>query len=93
MNPDARSGKQVTLGVAAAQCEVAYGASWYWNRARWKTADGYVPFRVLWAAWRRLLAVQANERLSAARSVALAHAGDEGRGLLETEIQAAYPEG
>lgn len=83
----------MTLSVAASQCELRYGAGWYFNPARWRTADGYVPFRLLWPAWRRLQAARAADRLDVARAVSLAHQpGEQAKRLTDAELREAYPQ-
>lgn len=87
----------MSLGLACVQCEAFWGASWYWNPHRWGTTDGYVPFPVLWDAWRSMQSVAAWQRLQATQSAALGHPVPEERlserqRSLEAIERLAYPE-
>lgn len=78
----------MSLGIACAQCEAFYGAGWYWNPPRWGTSDGYVPFPVLWDAWRAMQSVQAWQRLSMSSAVALGQpVSEEGRDKRERAVK------
>lgn len=86
----------MTLGLACAQCEAFWGASWYWNPPRWGTVDGYVPFTVLWDAWRSMQSVAAWQRLQVTHAVALAQPVSEEAMLerqraVEQERRQAFP--
>lgn len=94
--PERANGYQVELGLAARQCELYYGASWYWNPARWGTSDGYVPFGILWDAWRTLQSLTAWQRLQTMQAFILAQpVPDERRHLRDQAVQRetdlAYP--
>lgn len=86
--------RHVSLTVAATHCELHYGADWYYNPRRWPTADGYVPYRVLWSAFRRLEAWRAVLRLDVARAVSLAHVRDRAHAEQRTqeELRTAFPD-
>ena len=75
--PEQAAGYTVSLGLACRQAEAFWGASWYWNPARWGTRDGYVPFPVLWDAWRAMQSVAAWQRMQITQAVALAQPVDE----------------
>lgn len=84
----------MTLAVVAQQCERFYGASWYFNRDRWATIDGYAPWGVVWVAWRAMQAVLAYERLSMSRAISLGMgAGDAAARARQDELRAAFPAG
>lgn len=56
--------------------------------------DGYVPFGVLWDAWRTLQSVQAAQRLSAIRAGVLSHPGSDTTAWqreVDAEVRIAYP--
>lgn len=86
----------MSLGLACRQCEAFWGASWYWNPARWGTRDGYVPFPVLWDAWRSMQSVTAWQRLMWTKAFALGqpvsqdHLPDRSRAV-DAEMQLAFP--
>lgn len=80
----------MSLGLACAQCEAFWGASWYFNPARWATVDGYVPFPVLWDAWRTMQSVAAWQRMQITHAVALAQPVSEER--LQERLQAGERE-
>lgn len=87
----------MSLGLACAQCEAFWGASWYFNPARWATVDGFVPFQVLWDAWRTMQSVTAWQRLQTMHAVALAQPVSEGavterQRLLDQEQRQAFPQ-
>lgn len=86
----------MSLGLACAQCEAFWGASWYFNPARWDTVDGYVPFPVLWDAWRTMQSVAAWQRLQMMHAVALAQPVSEAaltdrQRLVDVEQRQAFP--
>lgn len=76
------------------QCERYWGARWFYDPRRWRTADGYVPHRTLWAYWYAMEPVMAMERLSDTRSSRLAQMRDEKAAQLavDREQQLAFPE-
>ena len=74
---------------------MAKGADWYWNPKRWRTDDGYVPWTVMWSAWRALQAVEAAQRLEFIRAYRIAQPREDGHAaarLLAQESDEAYPE-
>lgn len=84
------------LGLACAQCEAFYGASWYFDPRRWPTTDGYVPFAVLWDAWRTMQSVAAWQRLQITHAVAMASPVAESamaqrQRAMEQEQRMAFP--
>lgn len=85
--PDTR--RAVALGLILAQVERALGSGFVFNPARWRTADGYVPYRVLVAAYRTLPSVAALERLQLIRAIQIAQAGPAGQRALDSDIALA----
>lgn len=86
----------MSLGLACAQCEAFWGASWYFNPQRWATVDGYVPFPVLWDAWRTMQSVAAWQRLQITHAVAMAQPVHESavtdrQRLMDQEQRQAFP--
>lgn len=74
------------------QVERFYGASWYWNPQRWGTVDGYAPWHVVWVAWRAMIALQAQERLSLTRAIRLGMAqGEAAKTGIDEDVAAAFP--
>lgn len=62
---------RVALEIALLCCERFYGAAFVFNPARWRTADGWVPSRVLWLYWYGTNRARAWERMEYARQRAL----------------------
>ena len=83
-------GPQTSLALAALTVRSAYGDAWYWNPARWGTADGYAPFAVCLLEYAGLQALEARRRLEVADGFALAHAKDPRRVRQQLE-KIAYP--
>ena len=74
------------------QVERYYGPSFYFNPQRWATGDGYAPWHVVWVAWRAMIALQAQERLSLTRAVRLAMAqGQHATTGHDEDVAAAFP--
>ena len=74
------------------QVERYFGAAFYFNPQRWATVDGYAPWHVVWVAWRAMLALQAQERLSFTRAVRLAMAqGAHATTGHDEDVAAAFP--
>lgn len=84
------SGATLTIRHALAQCERFYGAGWAFNPARWGTADGGVPYPILWEAWHRMQAITALERLSATSAAARAQGGDAAAHAVDADVRRAY---
>lgn len=83
----------ITVATARLQTEAFWGSAWFHNPARWGTADGYVPYRVLWAYWHAMESARALKRLDQIRAGQIVRAGEAARGALETELSEAYPRG
>jgi hypothetical protein len=64
----------VSLELAARTCRAVFGEAWYYNPARWSTADGYVPHAVCWADYWGLDALDARQELSHLRAEAVLRA-------------------
>ena len=79
-----------SLATAALVVRSAYGDGWYWNPARWQTADGYAPFAVCLLEYAGLQALEARRRLEIADGFALSHAKDPKRVRAQLE-KMAYP--
>lgn len=89
----AASGNVPTLATALTVVRAAFGDTWYFNPTRWATTDGYAPFKVVWAEYMGLQAMDARLQLSRADSIAFALATNQSqkaaaRGAL---LRAAYP--
>lgn len=69
-------GPAPTLATASVVVRAAYGDTWYYNPARWNTADGYAPFPVTWVEYVGLLTLDAKQRLSMADAMSLSMASD-----------------
>ena len=90
----AASGPKATLATAIVQCERYWGATWYWNPARWGTTDGYAPWRVVWIYWMAMRSPAAMERLSALRVQTMGRLeGDAAAQAIESDVRDAFPEG
>lgn len=78
------------------QCERFFGSDWFYNPSRWRTADGHVPYRTLWAYWYGMEPMMALERITAIRSLTTAlRAMRDPQGAaraVEKEEQLALPE-
>jgi hypothetical protein len=83
-------GPSLSLASAAMTVRAAYGDAWYWNPARWQTADGYAPFAVCLLEYAGLQALDARRRLEVADGFAIAHAKDPKRVRSQLE-KVAYP--
>lgn len=70
-------GTRVPLELAIVQCEAVYGAGWYYAPRRWPTADGFVPFRLMWVYWRARRSADALAALATARGISLAFGDGE----------------
>lgn len=92
------AGRRITLDVALAHCQYAYGASWVCQPARWGagadgTLDGCVPVRIAWASFSFLVAHDAIEALRVARGIGLAFATEDGAARAFQRAQDdAYPD-
>ena len=85
-------GRRLSLAVALLHCELRLGASFAYAPARWKTVDGGVPVRIVWAYFAALSLVRATDALDTARGIGIAFGGDEGiRSAADTAIDQAYP--
>lgn len=84
-------GYRPTLALAALTVRQAYGDGWYYNPARWATADGYAPFAVTWLEYVGLQALDARQRLIVADGTALASAKDANR-VRRQLLRLAYPQ-
>lgn len=58
----------MTLRAAMRECEAHFGPAFMHDRARWGTADGGVPYLILWEHYHHLHGLRARERLSMARA-------------------------
>ena len=87
------AGPSPTLASALVVVRAAYGDAWYFNPARWTTADGYAPFKVVWCEYVGLQSLEARARLSQSDSYALATATDHhnARRARQQLITAAFP--
>lgn len=81
-----------TLALAVARVRATYGDVWYFNPGRWATADGYVPWRVVWAEYQALGAIAAHERIERASAAAVLHAKNSTRTLDDWFREAHPPE-
>lgn len=78
----------VSLAVATLTVRAAYGDAWYYDTARWPTADGYVPFGVAIVEHAGMQALEIRRRLEVAEGMALTHAKPYERARLR---RLAYP--
>jgi hypothetical protein len=72
--PGAAAGPSASLATAAMTCRAHYGEAWYYAPGRWPTADGYVPFAVVWVEYMGLQALGARRVLEAADGYVVANA-------------------
>jgi hypothetical protein len=79
-----------TLATALAYVEAHYGAGWYFNPARWGTADGYAPFTAVWVAHAALETVAARRQLEGFAVQGYTAAKDPRREH-ERTLRAAFP--
>lgn len=91
-DPVEESGKRTSLGLIVLQVERTLGSGFVYDRRRWGTTDGYIPYRVLVAAYQGLPALWALERLQMARAVNLGQAGEQGRSALAADAKLANGE-
>jgi hypothetical protein len=70
----------------------AFGAGWYYAPGRWPTADGIVPYRIVWPTFAAMQGLKTMDALATAHGIGLAFAGeDQSRRLFERAIDEAYP--
>ncbi|MCC7132478.1 MAG: hypothetical protein IT352_07535 [Gemmatimonadales bacterium] len=58
-----------------------------WHPDRWRTRDGYIPYRVLMGLQRGLAMVWAQDRLQVARGTALGRGGREARSAWDADVR------
>lgn len=75
--PQSSSGNSTALAYALTLAEAHYGAAWAWNPARWKTADGGVPWPVFLVAVYAMTSHRAVAQLSHATAIRLADTTDD----------------
>lgn len=83
-------GKGLSLAVASLVVRHACGDGWYFNRARWATADGYAPFALVLLEYIGLQTIEARARLVVADGFAMTQAKDV-RAARRPFEQLAYP--
>lgn len=87
------SSTRTSLELALAEAERFWGATWYWNPARWATPDGYVPWPVFRVAYDAMEALLARRAIAAMNAAAYAHLPPESQRDLMARLQtAAFPE-
>lgn len=80
------------LAHALEDCEVALGAAWAWNPARWGTRDGGVSYHAFLDAAHALGRTRAAERLHLARAVRMGMGGEPVKAMIEADERAARGE-
>jgi len=88
----AASGVAPSLAIAVQACRYAFGEGWYFNPARWPTADGYAPHAVVWVEFAGLSAVTARDELVAIAAHSIANSGKEAKRAVDKVVRRAYPD-
>jgi hypothetical protein len=90
---EAARGPIPTLASALVVVRAAYGDAWYYAPERWKTADGYAPFKMVWAEYAGLQTLEARRRMEHADGVGLAMQNDrhKSKQVRDSLLRAAYP--
>ncbi len=85
--------RAISLAVIVATLREAYGEAWYYDAARYDTADGYVDVRSAMADFEGYLTVLAGRKLDHATTFRLARADDANWRTVTAQLaQQAFPE-
>ncbi len=83
------SDRKLTLATAITQVISVFPGIFYaplW----WKTPDGCMSYRAIWAYVQMVPSALAMQRLSAARAYSMAQGGEEGPRMAQDDLEEAY---
>jgi hypothetical protein len=87
----ATPGRQLTLASALAQVQHFFPGSWYAPQ-RWPTADGCMPYQLVWAYARMVPSLRAMRRLDGVQAILVGRGGPEAARMAEEDELEIYPQ-